>query len=223
MMAYPAPDGVIFDCDSTLSRIEGIDELAALKGCREEITRLTDQAMNGEVPLEAVYSKRLDIIAPNADDLARIAGEYLNTITPGAQELITNLRTAGIQIGIVSGGLRAAILPLAHHLQIAESDVFAVDLAFDSHGHYQSVKPSPLTTASGKYEVVRQWKNQHHLQRVYLIGDGVSDVAALGAEAAERVIGYGGVIARNAVRQSASCFYENHDLRGIASLWGNLR
>lgn len=220
MMIYPAPDGVIFDCDSTLSSIEGIDELAALKDCREQITALTDQAMNGEVPLEAVYSKRLDIIAPNVSDIDQIATHYLNTITPGAGELITCLQQAGIRIGIVSGGLRSAILPLAKHLQIAEEDVFAVDLAFDEQGHYQAVQPSPLTTASGKREIVRQWKNQHHLQRVYLIGDGVSDVAALAPEAAERVIGYGGVVAREAVRQTASCFYESQDLRSIANLWG---
>ena len=52
---------VCFDCDSTLSKIEGIDELAKLAGLGEEMARLTDAAMNGVVPLEAVYEKRLSL------------------------------------------------------------------------------------------------------------------------------------------------------------------
>ena len=43
---------VIFDCDSTLSAIEGIDELAV--DCREDVERLTDAAMRGRIPLEEV-------------------------------------------------------------------------------------------------------------------------------------------------------------------------
>ena len=45
------PYGTIaFDCDSTLSAIEGIDELAAIAGVtRESVERLTAQAMAGEL------------------------------------------------------------------------------------------------------------------------------------------------------------------------------
>jgi phosphoserine phosphatase len=51
---------VIFDCDSTLSTIEGIDELARLSDSENEvavrIAALTKRAMEGDIPLEAVYS-----------------------------------------------------------------------------------------------------------------------------------------------------------------------
>ena len=46
---------VVFDCDSTLSTIEGVDELALRAGVGDEVARLTTAAMAGEVPLDQVY------------------------------------------------------------------------------------------------------------------------------------------------------------------------
>ena len=220
MTVLPRPDGVIFDCDSTLSSIEGIDELAAIKHCGGEIAALTNQAMNGEVPLEAVYRKRLDLIRPARRDLEKIAERYLATPTPGAAETIARLKTAAISVAIVSGGLREAIVPLARALDVAENNVFAVALDFDAEDHYRGIHPTPLTTATGKRRVVADWKVDNGLGRVYLIGDGMSDVAARGADGADIVIGYGGVVRRETVEKAADFFYSGHDLRGILAFWG---
>ena len=70
-------DAVCFDCDSTLSRIEGIDELAKRAGCEAEIAALTKAAMNGEVPLDAVYGKRLERVRPGRADLDWLAQRYV--------------------------------------------------------------------------------------------------------------------------------------------------
>jgi len=53
---------VLFDCDSTLSAIEGIDELAV--HCRDDVEQLTDAAMRGRIPLEEVYGRRLRLVQP---------------------------------------------------------------------------------------------------------------------------------------------------------------
>ena len=220
MTVLPRPDGVIFDCDSTLSRIEGIDELAAVKQCGSRIATLTNQAMNGETPLEAVYRERLDLIRPERRDLGKIAERYLETRTPGAAETIAALKKAGIQVAIVSGGLREAIVPLARALDVAEDDVFAVDLEFDAESRYLGIAASPLATTTGKYRVVADWKAKKRLEHVCLIGDGMSDVAARGADAADTVIGYGGVVSRTALHKAADAFYHGNDLRGILAFWG---
>ena len=57
-------DLVFFDCDSTLSAIEGIDELARLKGKEGRVGLLTNKAMDGELDLADVYGKRLKAIKP---------------------------------------------------------------------------------------------------------------------------------------------------------------
>ena len=47
----PRFNAVCFDCDSTLSRIEGIDELGRNAGCEAEIAELTNAAMDGKIAL----------------------------------------------------------------------------------------------------------------------------------------------------------------------------
>lgn len=214
------PQGVLFDCDSTLCAFEGIDALAAKAGCQAEIAALTHAAMEGQTPLEAVYEKRLQRIAPTQAEVQALSAQYLARLTSGALETITALKNAGRRVGIVSGGLKLAILPVARALGIEEKDVFAVDLVFDADGNYASVAPTPLTTAAGKYAVVAQWKREQGLSQVALIGDGMSDVAALGEGGADKVIGFGGVIAREKVRQTASVFVEKADLRAVLPYLG---
>jgi len=59
-MLWLASDLIIFDCDSTLSLIEGIDELGRLAGQESEIAALTKRTMDGDLPLESVYERRGD-------------------------------------------------------------------------------------------------------------------------------------------------------------------
>lgn len=212
------PDAVVFDCDSTLSSLEGIDELAALAGVRAEVEALTHQAMNGDVPLEAVYGKRLELIRPGRADLAQIAREYLATLVPGARETIAALQARGIAVAIVSGGLRDALLPLAKVLGIDEANLFAVPLEFDGNGDYLALPDHPLTTAHGKADIIAAWKKQHGFRQVIMVGDGMSDIAARAEGAADAVIGYGGVIVREAVREKADVFVVEQDLQTLLPL-----
>ncbi len=215
----PKPyDGVVFDCDATLSALEGIDQLAALAGVAAQVSALTHRAMNGEVPLEAVYGERLALIRPRQRDLANIAQQYLDRTVSGAKETITALQARGVKVAIVSGGILEAILPLAATLGIAPADTFAVRLQFDENGDYRGFEPSPLTTAAGKAAIVAAWKSANHLQRVAMVGDGMSDVAARAPGAADVIIGYGGVVAREAVRQAADHYSTAADLRDLLPL-----
>ncbi len=52
---------VCFDCDSTLSAIEGIEELARLRQPEvlARVEAMTTAAMNGSVPIEEVFAQRL--------------------------------------------------------------------------------------------------------------------------------------------------------------------
>jgi len=144
-MPYPAPDGVVFDCDATLSALEGIDELAAQAGVAAEVSTLTHRAMNGDIPLEAIYGERLALIRPPRASLAAIARRYQESIVPGAREIIAALQARGIKTAIVSGGLLDAVLPLAAAVGVAAADTFAVSLQFDDAGNYLHYLDNPLT------------------------------------------------------------------------------
>src|SRR5512143_3705534 len=89
---------LFFDCDSTLTTIEGIDELARLKGQFDHIADLTQRAMNGEMKLEDVFAARLDLLRPTRADLRRIAQAYREPIVPDAKETIAALRFASCRV-----------------------------------------------------------------------------------------------------------------------------
>ncbi|QWF72036.1 HAD-IB family phosphatase [Methylomonas paludis] len=206
---------VCFDCDSTLSRIEGIDELARRKGIFAEVATLTDRAMNGELALEDVYALRLEMIRPDQAAIAWVADLYIKELVAGVEQTIQALQAAGKQIHIISGGLRQAILPLAAHLGIPAEQVHAVDVEFDQQGDYLDfARHSPLAVSGGKAQVCR--KLRRSWPELVLIGDGKTDLEAKLAGA--YMIGFGGVAARPLVQAQADVFVAGPSLADVLPL-----
>ena len=205
-------DIICFDRDSTLSEIEGIDELADYAGCGIEMAALTNAAMNGEVALEAVYAKRLDLIKPDHQAIKRVADLYIEKMVQGVEEVFQQLHSQGKQVHIISGGLRQAILPLAESLGVAADHVHAVDVLFASNGDYLGFnQQSPLARNGGKAEVCSQL-NKAGL-KLAIVGDGNTDMEA--KKAGAYCIGFGGVVARKIVREQADVFIDSPDLRMV--------
>lgn len=205
-------DVICFDCDSTLSRVEGVDELARRRGLFEEVAALTDKAMNGELALEDVYGRRLELIKPDKEAMDWLAELYIAEIVDGAAETIKTLFEHGKQVHIISGGLRQAILPLAALLKIPASHVHAVDVLFDNQGRYQDfARHSPLAVSGGKARICCRLRMQH--ASLAMIGDGKTDLEA--KQAGAYMIGFGGVVKRPLVAAEADVFVPDSSLTAI--------
>lgn len=193
---------IFFDCDSTLSTIEGIDELARARGPEvfAKVEALTNAAMNGEIPIQEVFPKRMEIIRPDRALCDEIADRYLKTITPGTATVIAKLKQAGWTPVILSGGFAPLILPLAKQLGI--DHVEAVPLCFDDMGNYVGFDASyPTTRNGGKPEIIREWKEALLPERTIMVGDGISDLES--RSETNLFVGYGGVVSREAVQAKA--------------------
>ncbi|MEQ1893457.1 MAG: HAD-IB family phosphatase, partial [Planctomycetota bacterium] len=128
----PPPYGTVaFDCDSTLSAMEGIEELARDNA---EVKELTRAAMEGQIALEEVFGRRLALVRPTRADVERIGQLYLEKLVPGVGALVAALHALGKHVHIVSGGLLPAVRHVAEALAIPAARVHAVDLSFDAHG-----------------------------------------------------------------------------------------
>jgi len=197
---------VFFDVDSTLVTIEGIDVLGA---GNPEIAQLTERAMNGEIALEDVYAKRLEIIRPRRDAIETLAERYVASIVPEAEKTLAALREAGAQIHLVTAGIAQAVLPLASQLGVPERAVHAVALRFNAAGDYEDFdRRSFLTRGGGKELVVRDVRARTH-GRAALVGDGVSDLEA--RPAVDLFVGFGGVHVRPKVKENADVFAMTFD------------
>lgn len=203
---------VCFDCDSTLSKIEGIDELARRNGIFDQVAALTDAAMNGELALEEVYANRMSLIQPDQAAIDWLAELYITEMVDGVLETIQTLQNTGKQIHIISGGLRQAILPLAEHLGIPKDHVHAVDIIFDADGNYQDyARSSPLAISGGKARICRKIRLIH--SDLVMIGDGKTDLEAKLAGA--YMIGFGGVVRRSLVQEQADRYVVDESLTAI--------
>lgn len=223
-------DLIFFDCDSTLSTIEGIDELAKLANKEEEVAALTNRAMNGELDLKDVYGERLNAIQPTKAQLKAVEERYWQTRVPDAQEVIAALHYLGKQVFVISGGLAEPVRGFARRLGVKIPHVRAVELEFNelSGNWWRYHDPSqlaqqkamdyyegPLTITSGKPMVVNELTGDRHGKRLF-IGDGSSDLATQGT--VDLFVGFGGVVARENVRSKANVWLEANSLAPILPL-----
>jgi phosphoserine phosphatase len=203
---------IVFDCDSTLVRIEGIDELAG--PFREQVAALTHAAMRGEAPLEEVYGRRLALIRPSRERVAAVGRMYVDTLMPDAREVVAALRWLGKTVRILSGGVRPAVQMAADALGIPAEHVGAVDLRFDADGEYAGFEDdSPLAASGGKPRVLTAWA----LPRpALLVGDGATDREA--KPAVDAFAAYMGVEFRAPVADGADFVLRDESLAPVLAL-----
>ncbi len=205
---------ICFDVDSTLVTCEGLDWLAELKGVGEEVKSLTTKAMNGEVPMESVFGKKLDIIRPSQKELLKVGEYYCSSITDGVEEVFDVLKQLGVDIWLVTGSFYDALYPLADRLQIPRDKIHANDVYFDDLGNYQGINlDCTLTKASGKAQcakVIGQGRE------VAFIGDSVTDLAT--KPVVKTFVGFGGVVTRQKVKDEAEFFIKSPSLAPLLSL-----
>lgn len=205
---------VVFDCDSTLSRVEGIEELAALRGVNVEA--LTEAAMRGDVPLEAVYGRRLELADPTRADVEAVGRRYVETLVPDARDAVRALQKAGVEVRILSGGLRPAVLALAVELAIDPAAVAAVDVRFDDSGRYVGYDTaSPLARSGGKPEILREWLPTLR-PPLMLVGDGATDLEA--APVVDLFVAFAGVVDRAEVTAGAGAVIRTSSLAPVVTL-----
>jgi phosphoserine phosphatase len=188
---------LVLDVDSTVAGIEGIDWLARRRGdaMLQRIASLTDDAMRGAIPLEAVYGARLEAIRPARADIDALSAAYVAAISPGCIDVVERVRRAGVRVILISGGLRPAILPLARTLGIDETELHAVDVYFEAAGAYAGFdQASPLTTTNGKPAVLERIAA---VRPILAVGDGNTDLAM--RPAVDMFVAYIGFIRRETV------------------------
>lgn len=198
---------VCFDVDSTLVDFEGIDFLA--RGNRE-IVALTEAAMNGEIPLEEVYARRLELVRPTRSQIDELAQEYIARTVPDAAETIAALRNAHVDVHLVTAGIEQAVVPLAESLGLQQRAVHAVRVDFDEKGDYVSFdRGTPLTRSGGKETVVMNIRARTK-GKVAFVGDGVSDLET--KSVVDLFIGFGGVARRAEVERACSAYIREKTL-----------
>jgi phosphoserine phosphatase len=186
-----------FDMDSTLIEGEVIDELAKLAGVGDQVMKVTESAMRGEIEFQESFRRRVALLRGLPEIQVR---ELLDTIplVQGAEQLIATLKMLGYKTAILSGGFTF----FARHLQtrLGIDYVFANDLDI-ADGVVSGMVRTPIVDGARKAELLREIAQLENisLDQVVAVGDGANDLPMLG------IAGMGIAFrAKPLVRQTAS-------------------
>ena len=204
---------VVFDMDSTLIQQEVIDELARHAGVGEEVSQVTEAAMQGELDFSQSLRRRVALLEGMEESvLERVAREL--SLTEGAERLIRTLKAFGFRTAIISGGFSY----FGRHLQrrLGVDYVHANELEVVD-GRVTGRVTGRIVDGERKAELLRQIARDEglELEQIIAVGDGANDLPML------RIAGLGIAFrAKPLVKRSARQSLSTLGLDGILYLIG---
>jgi phosphoserine phosphatase len=170
---------IVFDVDSTLIQGEVIEMLAARVGAEAAVAEVTEAAMRGELDFAESLHRRVATLAGLPAEVLDDVADQIE-LTPGARTTIRTLRRLGFHCGIVSGGFRQVIEPLAHELMmdfVAANELEIVD------GKLTGRVVGNVIDRPGKAKALRDFAQQAGvpMEQTVAVGDGANDIDMLAA------------------------------------------
>jgi phosphoserine phosphatase len=168
---------VVLDMDSTLIRIEVIDELARAAGVGAEVSKITERAMQGEMDYDESLRQRVGLLKGlDVGVLDRISADL--PLTDGAETMVRVLKRLGYKIAVISGGFSRAAEALKRRL--------VLDYAYSNNLEVQGGKLTgrvvgPIVNAQRKAELLETIAQAEGvlLDQVIAVGDGANDALML--------------------------------------------
>ncbi len=170
---------IVFDVDSTLIQGEVIEMLAHRVGAHAAVAEITEAAMRGELDFAESLNRRVATLTGLPANVLEEDGEQIE-LTPGARTTLRTLRRLGFHCGIVSGGFRQVIEPLAHELEmdfVAANELEIVD------GKLTGRVVGQIIDRPGKAKALRDFAHQAGvpMEQTVAVGDGANDIDMLTA------------------------------------------
>jgi phosphoserine phosphatase len=168
---------VVMDMDSTLIRIEVIDELARHAGVVTEVTKITERAMAGEMDYDESLRQRVSLLEGlPIKVLHGIAAEL--PLNDGAETLIRALKRLGYRIAVISGGFSVATEALKRRLDIDYAYSNTLEVV---DGKLTGRVVGPIVNGQRKAELLETIAQAEGvlLDQVIAVGDGANDLLML--------------------------------------------
>ncbi len=199
----------VIDFDSTITKVEGLDQLAAiaLQGSPEgektvaEIRKITEKGMSGELSFSEALNQRLSLLKASKNHIEALVGYLKENISESFLRNKAFLEEYSDDILVVSSGFKEFILPVTESLGLKSENVFANTFLFDSQGNITGCDlTNPLAQTGGKIKLMQDLKLEAH---VSVIGDGFTDYEIKKSGLADRFYAFTENVERSAVTENA--------------------
>jgi phosphoserine phosphatase len=170
---------VVMDVDSTLVQGEVIEMLAERAGCLDDVARVTQAAMRGELDFEASLRERVALLEGVPESALDEVYQSI-VLAPGARTMVRTLRRLGYRFAIVSGGFTQITDRLAADLGIHFARANELEVV---DGRLSGRIVGDVVDRAGKAVALREFAGEVGvpLDAVIAIGDGANDLDMLNA------------------------------------------
>ncbi|MBP2622517.1 phosphoserine phosphatase SerB [Streptococcus oricebi] len=202
---------LLMDVDSTLIQEEGIDLLGARAGLGQQVAEITEAAMRGDLDFEAALRQRVALLKGLPQTIFEDIYPDLH-LTPGAREMIAELKERGFKIGLVSGGFHETVDRLAEELNL---DYVKANRLEVKEGLLTGRLLGDIVTKEVKKAMLEKWaqENELDLSQTVAVGDGANDLLMI--QAAGVGIAFN---AKPVVREQASYQIDVPDLTQVLTI-----
>lgn len=187
---------IVIDFDSTITQVEGLDELADIamsqhpnrEAVVQQIRKITEQGMNGEILFADGLRRRIALLRAHRSHIDALVQRLHGKISPSFERNQAFLREYADQILVVSSGFKEFIVPVVVALGLHADNVYANEFHFDSDGNVIGIdENNVLAQDGGKVKLMQQLRQvscdafaQHsklikNNTEVFVIGDGYTD------------------------------------------------
>jgi phosphoserine phosphatase len=165
---------VVMDADSTLLQQEVIDLLADACGCAEEVSRITEAAMAGEIDFAESLRRRVALLAGLPESVIDDVRAKLK-LTPGARTLLHTLHRLGYVPAVVSGGFVEVLAPLLAELHVDHLEANRLEII---DGKLTGRLAAPIVDRAGKARALERFAKEVGvpLEQTVAVGDGANDI-----------------------------------------------
>lgn len=211
--ALQEPMLLVMDVDSTLIQAEVIELIAEHAGTRDEVAAVTEAAMRGELDFaQSLHARVATLAGLDLEVLERV--RHAVPLTPGARTLIGAFHERGWPVGLVSGGFREVVGPLAADLGITH--VRANELESEG-GRLTGRVRGAVVDRRTKETFLRELAAEHGIpmERTVAVGDGANDLDMVGAAGTGVAF-----CAKPALREAATIAVDEPDLALVLDALG---
>ncbi|MDG1733141.1 MAG: phosphoserine phosphatase SerB [Thalassotalea sp.] len=171
------PGLLVMDMDSTTIEIECIDEIAKLAGVGEQVSAVTERAMQGELDFAESLRERVGTLKDAPEAILSAVGNKL-PLMPGLEVLVKELHQHDWKIAVASGGFTYFTQILKEQLNLDATQANVLEIV---DGKLTGKVIGDITDAQVKADTLLRLADEFFTPQGQMVamGDGANDLAML--------------------------------------------
>ena len=171
------PGLLVMDMDSTVIGVECIDEIAKLAGVGDEVSKVTELAMQGKLDFAQSLTQRVACLAGAPESILQQVRDAL-PIMAGIESMLIQLKRAGWKLAIASGGFTYFADYLCERLDLdyAISNQLSIE-----NGVLTGTVEGDIVTANVKAQTLLALADRWQIEpsQTVAMGDGANDLVMM--------------------------------------------